>query len=107
MPITTAHRTRSGRRIAHSCTIDEPSESPTSATGGVHVASISSSRSSENDDTGHGSGRSHTVSPTPRQSYVVHRNDREKWGIWYGCQSPPRDPPPETNTTSGPSPNVS
>ena len=38
----------------------------------------------------------------PRLSNVVLRNSGSKNGIWYGCQSVARPPPPDTQTMSGP-----
>jgi len=68
VPITVATRTRSGRVNATSCAISEPMDSPTSATGGVHTASISAITSAAWSAMGHGGGPSDVVSPTPRAS---------------------------------------
>ena len=55
-----------------------------------------------NDSSGQGSGISHSVAPMPRLSNVVQRKSCSKNGIWYGCQSVARPPPPDTQTMSGP-----
>ncbi len=56
---------------------------------------------------GHGSGESQVVSPMPRGSNVVERMCGSKNGVWNRRQSLPREPPPATQTRSGPVPDCS
>ena len=63
------------------CTMAEPNEEPTSATGGSHTSRISSAVSRAKSSIGHGIGTSQTVSPMPRLSNVVLRNRDANDGV--------------------------
>jgi len=76
--MTTAHRTSSGKSMHTCCTIADPKDNPTSATGGSQTPRISSAASRAKSSIGHGSGCSQVVAPMPRLSNVVLRKALSK-----------------------------